>query len=160
MKSSLKKTLNGQEERFSITYEHSDVSDLSARFREELLNDFYESAILDEYFAVPEDYIDFCSSVSSMSDKNGTWGFIYGGDSSLNRTQYFFKVHFIEEGDLEIILINIGHWSDKHEYWLCCDQRYRFGKIFDSRDLSLETLCEESADYVFDSIEDLVSDPF
>lgn len=160
MNNSLKETLKKIEDTYNITYEDCDVSDFPKMIREKVLEKYYDSSILDNRFQIPDEYINFIKFVDYISDANNSWGAVYGGFTSIAQTEDLFEYHYCTKNSINKILINIGYWSDKHEYWLSCDKEHSYGKIFDNYDLNVEDLNEDSAEEVFENLERLLLDLF
>ena len=158
MKQSIKDRMKLIEEKYNVTYQEYDSSTLQNIFKEKLLSQFFDHSKLEERFQIPDAYLDFITSVSNISDKKGDWISIYGGDSSYDGSEDLFRFHCIKKNELKLIMINIGYWSDKHEYWLSCDKANSFGKIFDSYDMCLDYLEESNAEDVYENLEHLLDE--
>ncbi|WP_028975479.1 tetratricopeptide repeat protein [Spirochaeta cellobiosiphila] len=141
-------------EKYLVTFEINDVSSFENDMRSKVLDLYYAKEILDDRFKVPPAYLNYIANVKEIYKKG--WLYVSGSTEAISNTQGCFKFHNCQIGSVDIIMINVGWWSDKHDYWLSCDTKYSFGKVFDCYDINVSELNEGSADELWDSWEDFL----
>lgn len=97
-----------------------------------------------EHFELPNDLKIFLDLGITFYQEN--WRYIYNIDGILDFTKQdsYGTIEElqerIQEGTMlpnDTLWIGLGWWSDKHEYYICCDKQHPYyGKVFDYNDAS------------------------
>ncbi|MCP4441900.1 MAG: hypothetical protein GY810_23580 [Aureispira sp.] len=115
------------------TYENQDIiqkiyTTLTPFFEKE-----FEQAISKEQFLIPEDYKGFLLTLGGRTiELGGNYGTaFFNAETVIANTEHWGGV-----GDsVKEVWLNIGEYSDKHWYFLCCDSTSTsYGKIVDGYD--------------------------
>ena len=102
---------------------------------------------VNNFFKIPFEYYEFLKMGKSFSqkDEDYDWRKIYDYDISMYTTLNHSFEHSISDLKERIVKnkmnqndtfwVNVGYWSDKHEYYICCDISHPlYRKIFDFND--------------------------
>ena len=118
-------------------------------------------------FRLPDEYSELLNTFEGNLSRNlsdGTWWkLLCDYEGVLSDLDYEYK-NAMECESLAVVLstpifIPVGAWSDKHTYFLSCDQHYEFGKVFDCYDDFFWNLPNTEGP-VADSIVDLLENEF
>lgn len=90
----------------------------------------------DRTFALPDDYRRWLPHLGRHTSRGGTYGFHwYTPSAVVANTTYGCGVFDDFPMERRRIWLEIAHWSDKHDIFLCCDRDDpRFGALYDSHD--------------------------
>ncbi len=115
-------------------------------FEQELrayFSDIFGAEFVEERFSLPIDFKAYLHLGCGLYQKN--WRSVYHYkliQKATLKPHYDFEIEDlrdrVKEECLEkndTIWLCIGYWSDKHDYFICCDQQHpHFGKLFDYND--------------------------
>ena len=105
----------------------------------------------DRIFTLPDDYRRWLPHLGQHTSRGGTYGFHwYTPTTVVMNTLYGCGVFDNFPIEQRRIWLEIAHWSDKHDIFLCCDRDDpRFGALYDSHDnhfwLSPNALAREAS---------------
>lgn len=97
---------------------------------------FFARTAPDRTFALPDDYRRWLPHLGRHTSRGGTYGFHWYTPSTVTaNTTYGCDVHDDCPMELREIWLEIAHWSDKHDIFLCCDRDSpKLGWLYDSHD--------------------------
>lgn len=112
---------------------------------------FFARTAPDRTFALPEDYRRWLPHLGRYTNRGGTYGFTwYDPQTVVANTIYGCETFDNFPMERRRIWLEIAHWSDKHDIFLCCDANSpQLGWLCDSHDdhfwLSPENLHVEAS---------------
>ncbi len=111
--------------------------------------EIFGADIVNNFFNIPLEYYEFLKMGKSLSqkDEDYDWRKIYDYDISMYTTLYHSYEYAISDlkerisknnlNQNDTFWVNVGYWSDRHEYYICCDiSNPLYRKIFDFNDCS------------------------
>jgi hypothetical protein len=101
-----------------------------------LFRRYFQPEIVEQYFHIPPDYRIFLEHIRSSVQRGGIYGTtLHGTASVVTMTEHGCDL-FANRWSLQALMVlEIGHWSDKHDIFLICDTRNPlYGAVLDCHD--------------------------
>jgi hypothetical protein len=89
-----------------------------------------------ERFMIPDDYRCFLTLSQGCRRRGDAYGlYLHDVDIILSNTRFYFELYAADRPSTSGMWIEIGHYSDRHDLFLCCDRHLpQFGMVVDGHD--------------------------